>query len=127
MGIKCDRVSNIYKIPHPLDSSKFLFFMADVPHLLKNLRAGLCKGNDIILPNDIVLKYQLPGNRVTVKHLQILSDFQKDKSFQLAPHLKPSDIDPAHFKKMDVGSALHVFCKVLIFVHSTSLKFGKQF
>ena len=28
--------------------------MADVPHLLKNLRAGLVNGNEIVIPDDIV-------------------------------------------------------------------------
>lgn len=124
MGIKCDRTNITCKIKHPTEDNQVLYFLADTPHLLKNLRAGLCK-NDIVIPNDIVEREQLPGNTITIKHLQDLIDFQKDKIFKLAPQLKQSDIDPAHFDKMDVGSALHVFSKATAdALHDLVFKYG---
>jgi len=109
MGIKCDRENIICNVSHPLDPNEKLYFMADPPHLLKNLRAGLCNGNDLILPPAVVTENQLPGNVVSIKHVKKLVEFQEGKIFKLAPKLKPSDIDPKHFDKMDTGSALHVF------------------
>ena len=99
----------VCKSPHPLNRNESLYFMADVPHLLKNLRAGFTKGNDIIIPDDIVKKECLPGNRVTKDHIWALHNFQKDLTFKLASQMRLKDISPAHFDKMDVGSALRVF------------------
>ena len=92
-----------------MEENDWLYFMADVPHLLKNLRAGLCNGNDIMLPPDIVKRENLPGCRVTVEHLEALHNFQKPLTFKLASQLREKDFNPAHFDKMDVGSALRVF------------------
>ena len=85
MGIKCNRDEVVCKCKHPLDDNEWLYYMADVPHLLKNIRAGLCNGNEIILPDDIVKKENLPGNKVTIEHVKELVDFQKDKTFRLVP------------------------------------------
>jgi len=109
MGIKCDRERLNCKVEHPLNPNEKLYFMADPPHLLKNLRAGLCNGNELILPPEVVKENQLPGNRVSIKHVQQLVKFQEGKVFKLAPKLKAADVDPKHFDKMDTGSALHVF------------------
>lgn len=83
--------------------------MADPPHILKNLRAGLCNGNEIILPNDVVEKEGLPGNKVTLAHVRTLLQFQEPLLLKVAPKLRARDISPAHFDKMSVGSALRVF------------------
>lgn len=51
---------------HPCagDTDRQLFFLADAPHLLKNIRGHLVKGQEIVLPRDVVEKHGLPSNRV---------------------------------------------------------------
>lgn len=48
---------------HPTKEGK-LYFFADPPHLLKSLRTCLLN-NDIILPNTVVAKYNLPTAEVS--------------------------------------------------------------
>lgn len=86
-----------------------LHFLADVPHLLKNLRAAFCKGFNMIIPDNVVKKHRLPSNTATVSHLQVLHKFQEKLSLRIAPRLREKDIDPKHFDKMSVGSAMRVF------------------
>ena len=50
-------------VEHPSLDSEELSFMADVPHLLKNLRSALLR-NAIQLPSFIVEKYCLPTEQV---------------------------------------------------------------
>ncbi|KAM7303561.1 uncharacterized protein ISCGN_013512 [Ixodes scapularis] len=40
--------------PHPDDPSKRMFFLADVPHIIKNLRNLLCRSQQVVLPQEIV-------------------------------------------------------------------------
>ncbi len=46
-------------IPHPCDEGKQLYFMADVPHLLKSVRNCL-ENNTILLPADVTEDHDLP-------------------------------------------------------------------
>lgn len=51
---------------HPCDSSRQLYFMADVAHLLKNLRNHLTRGQSIFLPESIVRKQSLTSSEVNL-------------------------------------------------------------
>ncbi|KAL1433490.1 hypothetical protein MTO96_012489 [Rhipicephalus appendiculatus] len=46
--------------PHPCGHNRQLYFIADVPHLRKNLRGHLVRGQDIILDAATVAKHALP-------------------------------------------------------------------
>jgi len=89
------------------DDEEF-YFLADVPHVTKNLRAGFSKQN-VYLPEDVVKREKLPTNCATIDHLKALLEFQRPLTIKPAPFLKEQDVDCSHFVKMDVGSALHVF------------------
>lgn len=91
--------------PHPCDPGRRLYFMADVPHLLKNLRNHLTRGQSIILPADVVKKHGLPSNEVTLQHVKELVEIDSKLQLNIAPHLKPACLDPGHFEKMKVGLA----------------------
>lgn len=54
--LKCD-------IPHPFFPEERLNFIADVPHLLKNLRTSFLKHN-ISIPQFAMNKYQLSSDKV---------------------------------------------------------------
>lgn len=81
------------------------FFMADVPHLLKNLRSHLTKGQKIHLPEEVVKKNNLPGNEISIEPVKKLVEIDSNAELKLAPHLKPSSVDPSHYDKMKVGPA----------------------
>ena len=50
---------NKTSVPHPVTPDRKLYFMPDVPHLVKNLRNALIHGHTITLPQDIVEKENL--------------------------------------------------------------------
>lgn len=95
--------------PHPCDSSRQLYFMADVAHLLKNLRNHLSRGQSIFLPDNVVRKHAFTTNEVNLKHVKTLLDIDSALDLNLAPHLKPGCLDPGHFEKMKVSLAYSLF------------------
>lgn len=99
----------VNKIPHPVEDGRFLHFLADVPHIIKNTKAALENGNDITLGKEVVVKFSLTSNKVTLNHVKMLHDFQKDKDLKLAPKLTDSLLSPSHFGKMKVSNALYLF------------------
>ena len=82
--------------------------MADVPHLVKNLKAALCKGDFCV------------GDRtISIKPVEHLAKHDAVRDLKLAPKLKLSDLKSGHFDKMKVSGALHVFSNSV----SSGLKF----
>lgn len=51
--------------PHPCGSDRLLYFLADTPHLLKNLRGHFLRKQVLTLDNDTVKKHNLPTNEVS--------------------------------------------------------------
>lgn len=94
---------------HPCDNSRQLYFMADVAHLLKNLRNHLTRGQSIFLPEDLVGKLGLSSNEVSLVHVKKLLELDSKLELNIAPHLKPSCLDPGHYEKMKVGLAFSLF------------------
>lgn len=86
-----------------------LYAVADVPHLVKNLKSMLCNHRSIVLSQDVVDENNLPSDTVSIDHIHALVKFQKDKDLLLAPKLTEALLTPGHFKKMKVGQALQVF------------------
>lgn len=78
-------IPNTY-IPHPVREDENLYIFADVPHLLKNLKALFLK-QDIILAQSTVQKYGLPSNTVSINHIKSYLDISPNTTFSLAPHL----------------------------------------
>ncbi|KAG0429061.1 hypothetical protein HPB47_023997, partial [Ixodes persulcatus] len=91
--------------PHPCDKTRKLHFMADVPHLFKNLRNHLTKDHKICVPEEVVKRHGLPGNQVSIEPIKKLVEIDSKADLKLAPHLKPSCVDPNHYDKMKVGPA----------------------
>lgn len=83
--------------------------MADVPHLLKNLRSHLTRGQDIYLPDEIVEANKLPTNEVCLKPIEELIELESGADFKAAPRLKIACISPGHFDKMKVAPAYTFF------------------
>lgn len=109
-GIVCSRHCKVVnKIPHPSGKDESLFFMHDVPHIVKNLWASEVKGNIIRLSDAVVDKFDLPSNEVSVTHVRELLAFQSDKDLKIAPKLTEAHVNPSHFEKMKVSGALSFF------------------
>jgi hypothetical protein len=96
------------KIPHPVDPDRSLFFLADVPHLFKNIKTSFIKGTNIHLPSDVTLAHSIPEASVSVKPLSDLVAFQSDKELKLAPKLTANSLKVSHFNKMRVDVACQV-------------------
>lgn len=87
-----------------------LFFFADVPHLFKNITQSLINNKTIIIPEDIVDKYDLPTDKVDFETVQNLFDLQTEFSsdFKLTPKLETYKLKPNTFQKMKVKTSYHV-------------------
>lgn len=94
---------------HPRDPNRQLFFMPDVPHLLKNLRNHLTRGQVITLPADLVDKLKLPRRVVSITPIERLVEVDASAELKLAPHLKAICVQPGHYEKMKVGFAFSLF------------------
>lgn len=109
-------------VPHPATPDRQLHFMPDVPHLVKNLKSALVRGQVFSIPQDIVKKENLPTNEASVVPIKDLLTFQEGMALKIAPHLSAAAIEPSHFEKMKVGPALNVFSKAT----SAGLKYMVQ-
>ena len=98
-------------IEHPVEPHQRLYFMADVPHVVKNLKSALVNGHVITIPQDVVDKEKLPSSQVSVGPLKDLVSYQEGMALKLAPKLSRGVLEPSHFEKMKVSSAMHVFSK----------------
>jgi hypothetical protein len=109
-GIFCNKNSMNNKIPHPSDSSKFLYFLPDVPHVLKNIRSHFVKGDEFVLDDEIVEQFNLISNVVTVDPVRDLFIFQDDEELLLSHKLNAKVLDvSSHYNKMNVANAYHLF------------------
>ncbi len=109
-------------VPHPTTPDRHLYFMPDVPHLVKNLKSALVRGQVLTIPQNVVNKENLPSNKVSVVPIKDLLSFQEGMALKVAPHLSAAAIEPSHFEKMKVGPALNVFSKAT----SAGLKYMVQ-
>jgi len=109
-GISCGRLTKtVNRIPHPCISDKHLYFLADAPHVIKNLKAAIVNGQDISLPDWAVKDNKLSCGVVTANHLQKLLDFQENLQLKISPGLTSKTLKPSHFEKMKVSNAMSLF------------------
>jgi len=101
-----ERVIN--SVQHPVLSDQLLYFLPDVPHVLKNVRNCLLS-HDILLPPDIVTQYNLPGPIVSISHVRGLLDLQESSELKIAPSLRRQQVEPRQFEKMKVRVAAQLF------------------
>ncbi|XP_064468717.1 uncharacterized protein LOC135382992 [Ornithodoros turicata] len=95
--------------PHPCGGGRSLHFLADAPHLLKNLRGHLIRQQKILLDADTVRKNNLPTNEVSLKYIRELCEIDEKHSLKLAPRLKLKHLSGNHFDKMNVSTACALF------------------
>nr|XP_054757276.1 uncharacterized protein LOC129263389 [Lytechinus pictus] len=108
-GIKCGKHCRTKsKIPHPQDPAKWLHFLADVPHLFKNIKAALVNGQQFTFSAETVTKFGLKSDVACVEPLKDLGKFQENLDLKLAPKLNMAALTPTHFDKMKVSNATRV-------------------
>lgn len=95
---------------HIRTSPNNIYFMADVCHLLKNLKAAKLN-NFIELPKYYCEKNNLPSQRVDVSYVEVLRNGEVDKKKELRSlyHLNYEDLFPDNYQKMNVGAAVRFF------------------
>lgn len=107
-------------VTHPVNSNRNLYVMADVPHLLKNLKACILNNKFLLLSKNIVHKYNLPTNMVQAKHFEEIILAQKELQFLLTPKLSINDVNTKNnFDKMRVNKAKNLLSHEV----STALEF----
>jgi hypothetical protein len=87
-----------------------LYFFADVPHLLKNVRNCLLT-NDIILPSEVVNEFCQPTNTVSIKYICKIIELQEMPEIKIAPSLSSKHVDPKLFEKMKVKFAAQLLSR----------------
>jgi hypothetical protein len=103
-GIGADRSHIANSIPHPFFKDERLCFLADIPHLLKNIRNCML-GNTIMLPNDITATNSLQSNSVSIEPVKQLVKLQENSMLKLAPSLSAIHVLPGTYEKMKVSIA----------------------
>ena len=109
LGVVSSKDALVNCFAHPCVADSFVYVLADVPHLVKNLRNHVVNGQVITLPSYVVQRFSLPCSVVSVDPLKQLVDYQSDKDLKPAPKLGAKHLQPSHFDKMKVSNALNVF------------------
>lgn len=108
VGIRSTKTILIPYIPHPVSTDRDLYFMADPPHLLKNLW-NCALVHTIKLNADVVSKYNLQCNVIDSGHVKRLISLQQGHALRLAYKLTESHTNPSQYEKMRVKLAAQFF------------------
>ena len=85
--------------------------LADVPHLLKSIRNSLYNNKEISIHKEFVEEAELPTDKVYWAAIEAVHEFQKDKEWPIAPHLKKEYLKLSSWSKMNVRPAKAVLSK----------------
>ena len=98
-GIYCGNLATpSFSCPHPIIADKSLYFMADVPHLIKNLKGALV--------NHSTISY---GDKtISIRPIKHLAKYQDSRELKLAPKLTLASVTASQFEKMKVSNATRV-------------------
>ena len=82
---------------------KNIYFLADIPHLLKNIRNCLLT-KDVALPPDVLVKENLISPKVSIQHIAAVINHEEDNELKIAPVLSRHHVEPGQYQKMCVHS-----------------------
>lgn len=85
-----------------------LYFIADAPHVLKNLRGHLVRGQLIFIPDKIMKRNKLQTPEVSLSYVREVAQKDGTSALKLVSHLKDKHRDPNHNENNCVSSALAV-------------------
>ena len=108
LGVSVKR--NERKILYNINNEQNIYAVADVPHLIKNLR-GACLTRIITLPENICVEHDLPSPNVSASFIKQLwlSELTSSSSLRSLHHLSRKHLFPTHFQTMNVGAAVRLF------------------
>jgi hypothetical protein len=94
-GISVTNGNMTTSVGHPYDHSRQLHFIADPPHILKNVRNFMISGQKIQLDDATVAMHKLNHNEVSSEPITILHNTEKlSFSLKLAPKLTERVLKP---------------------------------
>lgn len=110
-GIESTRSKVSSAVAHPYAADRLLYFIADPPHLLKNLWNCVLV-HEVTLSPQTVQKYNLPSDVVKgFVYVSQLLDAQNSHELRLAYKLKSCHISPSQYEKMRVCFAAQFFSR----------------
>jgi len=95
-------------LPHPLDFTRKIYIIPDVPHLFKNIKNMLMTNKILYISDKIKNLYNLPTNMICPSHIEDIIKFQEKLDFLLVPKLSEQDLVPNNFQKMKVGKSTNI-------------------
>ncbi|KAM7296801.1 hypothetical protein ISCGN_021956 [Ixodes scapularis] len=99
MGVKATSKEVVGKRLHPSDSKRFLYFLSDFPHLVKNLRNRLLQTS-----------FDTPDGKVSLQPLrEALKLDANNITMKAMPRLTNTHLQPNNFEKMRVTYAFQLF------------------
>ena len=109
--ISAGRFSKINNVQEYLindTEKKKKYFVADATHVYKNIRLALTDGNTLYLSQDVVSKYNLPTNEITIEPIKKVVEEDNKMELKIAPYLKETHLNPNHYQKMAVQGAMAI-------------------
>lgn len=114
-GISYSRYSKINNcIPHPINYIQKLFFIANAPHLLKNLKVTLLNNKIIELPQKFLEIHNSCYPVAKCEHLNELIDIQENLQFKLTSKITKKDITCSTFNRMKVNKAKNILVMLVV-------------
>ena len=111
VGIQSTRTTLTSAVVHPCADDRSLYFIADPPHLLKNLWNCIL-AHEVTLSSPIVSKYNLPSDIVKgFVFVSQLLDAQNCHELRVAYKLKSCHVTPSQYEKMKVSYAAQFFSR----------------
>jgi len=108
-NITAGRYGEISKfLAHPLDFTRKIYIIPDVPHLFKNIKNMLMTNKILYISDKIKNLYNLPTNVICSSHIEDIIKFQEKLDILLVPKLSEQNLVPNHFQKMKVGKSTNI-------------------
>lgn len=102
-----------------MNKNRKLFFLADGPRFLKNLKNSLLNNKVFKIPEEIIRDNNINFSYVKCDHLKELLQMQENITFKLTHKLQSHDLKNGRFSKIKVNKAKHILSREV----SSSLKF----
>lgn len=91
-----------------------IFYIFDVPHLLKCVRNNLLSSN-----------FHYNEDVISWDHIKTLYEHQQDKNLRLIPKITNAHVEPNKFQRMRVKYAAQIFISTVSAALETCIEFGK--
>ncbi|KAG0443014.1 hypothetical protein HPB47_015379, partial [Ixodes persulcatus] len=101
LGISGKFGATCHKLEHPCDPSKTLYFLCDVPHIMKCIRNHL----------KIHRFGQAGEHLIDYNHYRLLYEVECNEQVRAVPKLSKAHVDPDNLRKMNVRLATQLFSR----------------